>query len=267
MIDLSMIQDRKNKQYWAALNDGKVVGLISMWAPDDVDYNEYSTRAQKTLALLGEVKEGELISRDKRSFIVVDNKNYYRGGITSGKYWSAIRDNKVVGLIPMWAPDDVDYEEYSSRAKRTLELLGEIKPGDILYRDGAQKFVLHGSHSRRKEKNQSEHNDKFWETSGFIKRISFYQFKGKRLYYADVGFIQGVRLKEGTTEKQWDINHCYVMIGDSLREWAENAIKTKASFDGKKMRFRLSNVKRIPDFYRGDKELQPCKIEALEALA
>lgn len=66
-----------------------------------------------------------------------------------GKHWAAIRDGVAVAVIPMTVPKDVDFEEYRRRALSTLELLGEVKTGEVLDDYGQRCFVKRPNHANR----------------------------------------------------------------------------------------------------------------------
>lgn len=69
-----------------------------------------------------------------------------------GKYWAALRDTSVVGLISMRAPGDVDFNAFSQKAKECLELLGQVKSGDVIERNGQRFFVQRQTHANRSSK-------------------------------------------------------------------------------------------------------------------
>ncbi|MDQ3230338.1 MAG: hypothetical protein M3Q07_00845 [Pseudobdellovibrionaceae bacterium] len=50
-------------KYWAAIKDNQVIGTISMLVPEYVDFDQYVVKARECLALLGEVKAGEVVLR------------------------------------------------------------------------------------------------------------------------------------------------------------------------------------------------------------
>ncbi|ERS87056.1 hypothetical protein Q672_13305 [Marinobacter sp. EVN1] len=66
-----------------------------------------------------------------------------------GKHWAAIRNGVAVAVIPMTVPKDVDFEEYRRRALSTLELLGEVKTGEVLDDYGQRCFVKRPNHANR----------------------------------------------------------------------------------------------------------------------
>lgn len=69
--------------------------------------------------------------------------------INLGKHWAAIRGDQAIAVIPMTIPQDVDFEEYRRRAISTLELLGEVKTGDVLDDYGQRCFVKRNTHENR----------------------------------------------------------------------------------------------------------------------
>ena len=69
--------------------------------------------------------------------------------LTYGKYWAAIKDGKVVNYLSMRPSNDIDFEEFRSQAIRTLELLGEVKSGEIISRGGKRLFLQRLPHTNR----------------------------------------------------------------------------------------------------------------------
>lgn len=72
--------------------------------------------------------------------------------VTLGKCWAAIRGAKVVGTISMSAPNDINFDEYRSKAVDTLGLLGEVKSGEMIEREGHRYFVPRISHPKLRKK-------------------------------------------------------------------------------------------------------------------
>lgn len=66
-----------------------------------------------------------------------------------GKHWAAIRGDTAIAVIPMTIPKDVDFDEYRRRALATLELLGEVKTGEVLDDYGQRVFVKRNTHENR----------------------------------------------------------------------------------------------------------------------
>lgn len=76
-------------------------------------------------------------------------ENAPKGTIYFGKYWAAVRDERVVGVIAMRVPRDVDFEEYRCKAAECLQVLGEVKAGEVIERDGERYFVKRLTHANR----------------------------------------------------------------------------------------------------------------------
>lgn len=79
--------------------------------------------------------------------------------VPMGKYWAAVRDERAIGLISMRVPSDVDFDLYSARAKECLQMLGDVKSGELVERAGKRMFVQRLTHSNR-AKNQTPRQPK-----------------------------------------------------------------------------------------------------------
>lgn len=66
-----------------------------------------------------------------------------------GMHWAAIRNGKVILVIPMQVPNDVDFEAFRERAIAALELLGEVKAGEVFDDYGDRCFVPRRNHANR----------------------------------------------------------------------------------------------------------------------
>ena len=66
-----------------------------------------------------------------------------------GMHWAAIRDSLVIAVIPMRVPDNVDFEAYRQSAIATLELLGEVRAGEVFDDYGERCFVSRRNHANR----------------------------------------------------------------------------------------------------------------------
>lgn len=66
-------------KYWAAYREGYIVGLISMDIPKDSDFELYSELAKKCLAVLGDVKWGELVSINGVSYLFIKGNGRHSG--------------------------------------------------------------------------------------------------------------------------------------------------------------------------------------------
>ena len=72
--------------------------------------------------------------------------------VSLGKCWAALREANVVGIISMRVPSDVDFDIYRKKATETLELLGQVKSGEMIEREGERYFVLRPTHANRGKK-------------------------------------------------------------------------------------------------------------------
>lgn len=66
-----------------------------------------------------------------------------------GKHWAAMRKDNVVGLISMRVPGDIDFDEYRKKATACLEMLGEVKSGELIEKDGKRYFIQRLNHANR----------------------------------------------------------------------------------------------------------------------
>jgi hypothetical protein len=73
-------------------------------------------------------------------------------GVNLGKCWAALREENVVGVISMRVPNDVDFDAYRKKATECLELLGQVKSGEMIERDGERYFVQRQTHANRSKK-------------------------------------------------------------------------------------------------------------------
>jgi|GEM_PF-960622 len=73
-------------------------------------------------------------------------------GVNLGKCWAALRKENVVGVISMRVPSDVDFDAYRKKATECLEMLGLVKSGEMIERDGERYFVQRLTHANRGKK-------------------------------------------------------------------------------------------------------------------
>jgi hypothetical protein len=64
-------------------------------------------------------------------------------------HWAALRGDQVIAIISMRVPRDVDFEEYRRRAVAALELLGEVRAGEVFDDYGDRYFVKRRNHANR----------------------------------------------------------------------------------------------------------------------
>lgn len=66
-------------KHWAALRGSNVIGVISMRVPNDIDFDDYREKAKACLALLGDIKSGEIEVRDGKKYFVQRMNHANRG--------------------------------------------------------------------------------------------------------------------------------------------------------------------------------------------
>lgn len=67
-----------------------------------------------------------------------------------GKFWAAIRAERVVALLTMRVPKDVDFDQYREKSRQALELVGEVVTGEIqVTPEGTPLFVKRLNHQNR----------------------------------------------------------------------------------------------------------------------
>lgn len=74
------------------------------------------------------------------------------GRVSLGQCWAAMREENVVGVILMRTPSDVDFDLYRKKATECLELLGNVKSGEMVERGGERYFVQRQTHANRGKK-------------------------------------------------------------------------------------------------------------------
>lgn len=85
-----------------------------------------------------------------------------------GMHWGAIRGDQVIAVMPMQVPNDVDFEEYRRRAVQALELLGEVKAGEVLDDYGQRYFVKRLNHANRRKHPKPVTPLPIFEASGVV---------------------------------------------------------------------------------------------------
>ena len=65
------------------------------------------------------------------------------------KCWVALRDDLVVAFISMRVPNDVDFDSFRAQALDCLGMIGEVRVGDIIERDGRRMFLRRLNHEGR----------------------------------------------------------------------------------------------------------------------
>jgi len=69
-----------------------------------------------------------------------------------GKCWAAIKNEQVIGTISMLVPSYVDFDEYRNKANDCLSMLGVVKSGQLIEREGVRYFIQRLTHANRSKK-------------------------------------------------------------------------------------------------------------------
>lgn len=85
--------------------------------------------------------------------------------ISHGKHWAAIRDSHVIGIISMRVPKDVDFDLYRKKATDCLELLGQVRSGEVVEREGGRFFVQRPNHANRSKNPKPPREFLIYQTS------------------------------------------------------------------------------------------------------
>ena len=85
-------------------------------------------------------------------------------------------------------------------------------------------------------------NDSVTTCSGFINEIRSHVKDGDTLFFLRVGLIQGSR-KNGNDNWEGDITNCDLLVGSTLKKWAEKMESSKDAFIGLRVSFVIRNLK------------------------
>lgn len=67
-----------------------------------------------------------------------------------GKFWAAVRGERVVAMLTLRVPQDVDFDKYRESSRKALELVGEVVSGEVqLTPEGKAVFVKRLPHKNR----------------------------------------------------------------------------------------------------------------------
>lgn len=75
---------------------------------------------------------------------------------TVGKYWAAVSGDMVINLISMRVPNSVDFDAYRAKAVECLGLLGDVKTGEVVVREGKHIFVQRKNHQNRSKQGSTK---------------------------------------------------------------------------------------------------------------
>ena len=93
-------------------------------------------------------------------------------------------------------------------------------------------------------------NDSVTTCSGFINEIRSHVKDSDTLFFVRAGLIQGSRRNE-RGEWEGDITNCDLLVGSTLKKWAEAMKQLKDPFAGIRVGFVIRNLKFIPAIYEG----------------
>lgn len=93
-------------------------------------------------------------------------------------------------------------------------------------------------------------NDSVTTCSGFINEIRSHEKNGDTLYFVRAGLIQGSRKNE-KDEWEGDITNCDLLIGSTLKKWAESMKQLNNPFGGIRVSFVIRNLKFVPAIFEG----------------
>lgn len=127
--------------------------------------------------------------------------------------------------------------------------------------DAYDDFPEVGSHPQMGEQQQKKDdrkgfqnplypNDSVTTCSGFINEIRSYDKNGDTLFFVRAGLIDGSR-KNDNGEWVGDITNCDLLVGSTLKKWAESMKPHKEAITGIRMNFVIRNRKGVAEIYEG----------------
>ena len=75
--------------------------------------------------------------------------------VNLGKFWVALKNEKVIGFMSMKVPADANFDLFRNRAKACLSVLGEVKAGELIKRDEQVIFLKRLTHVNRGKKKRT----------------------------------------------------------------------------------------------------------------
>lgn len=93
-------------------------------------------------------------------------------------------------------------------------------------------------------------NDSVTTCSGFINEIRSHQKGDDTLYFVRAGLVQGSR-RNDRGDWEGDITNCDLLVGSTLKKWAEAMKQFKDPFAGIRVTFVVRNLKFTPGLYEG----------------
>ena len=78
-----------------------------------------------------------------------DSINTEEKAIMMGKFWAAIQDERVVGIVSMSCPKSEDFDCHRNKCIEKLQSLGLVKSGELIKRNKDRYFVQRLTHAGR----------------------------------------------------------------------------------------------------------------------
>ena len=105
--------------------------------------------------------------------------------------------------------------------------------------------------TKRGYQNEIYANDSITYCDGFINEVKSHHKGDETLYFARVGILAGSKRDEAKGEWVGDIVNCDLLIGSTLKKWAEYVEPIKEPFRGVRMKFQIRNLKFMAGIYEG----------------
>lgn len=133
---------------------------------------------------------------------------------------------------------------------------GNQPPIEIYYEpEEVSSYSQMGGQQQKKEARRGFNNpvfpnDSLTTCSGFINEVRSHIKNDDTLYFVRVGLIQGSRKNE-RDEWEGDFTNCDLLVGPTLKKWAEQMMQFKELFTGIRVNFVIRNLKFTPGIYEG----------------
>ena len=104
--------------------------------------------------------------------------------------------------------------------------------------------------SRKGYQNEIYSNDSLTTCDGFMNEVKSHVKGDETLYFARVGLLMGSKKNE---QDEWvgDIVNCDLLVGSTLRKWAEYTAPIEKPFRGVRMKFKIRNLKFTAGIHEG----------------
>jgi len=104
--------------------------------------------------------------------------------------------------------------------------------------------------SRKGYQNEIFSNDSLTTCDGFMNEVKSHTKGEETMYFARVGLLMGSK-KNDQGEWVGDIVNCDLLVGSTLRKWAEYTAPIDKPFRGVRMKFKIRNLKFSPGIHEG----------------